>query len=569
MESMNSKRKHAENNKNSNKSRKRHHLDHAQLSSVDKQAALQLTRLRNRNTRNIDAIASTSIDNLRKQHAGSDTPDISGEDLSSTNPNYEAEKTSKSKCDTYLKQPKVAKLPHSSADEAPLLRLKNDKPSNIFKARPAKEQQQVHRKTLESPADEAPAITLEKFKVEPVNTFKPKSVKEAIKQQQISNEDSDSSADEALAVNLKMAKTKPTNTSKAPPASTVTKQQKAANKALRSSADQAPAVKPIKARASKKIAQKQKVPSPELSSLDEGDPSIADPTDAGADAALLPPPEQASGKGYGSKDDSKEGSEDGADEKAEDEDEDEETQAARLEAEAEATAHFRKNRLVSNPESDTNSESSTEWASDAVFESDGEAHSDNKKKEIFKADDPNAFSSSMTGILDSKLTRTLRANPILARSADAKEADEALLDLKLERKARAEMRRRKVEKGGWDMDPKQMLKEIHGGGAGDLIGSTLGMDDVVEMGGSVSAYQQREKNLRKTAEKGVVKMFNAFSSARGKTVEAEGLVGSRAKKEEKATKMTKEGWLEYVGLGGKGESEKMVELEKKGKGEEA
>ncbi|CAF9922758.1 hypothetical protein IMSHALPRED_005756 [Imshaugia aleurites] len=234
--------------------------------------------------------------------------------------------------------------------------------------------------------------------------------------------------------------------------------------------------------------------------------------------------------------------------------EDEEIKPAPLEVEAEAEAQSEDDWSASDAKSVPSSESSTSRASDAALDSDGEPHPDNPKKERFKADDPNAFASSMRGILGYKLTRTQRANPILARSADAKEADEVLLDMKLEKKARAEMKRQKDEKGGGYFDPNEMMRETHGEGAGGMVGSASYTDDVKEMG-SISAYQQREKELRKMAQRGVVKMFNAFAHVREKTVEAQGLVGSRAKKQEKAAEMTKEGWLEYVGLGGKGEVE--------------
>lgn len=311
--------------------------------------------------------------------------------------------------------------------------------------------------------------------------------------------------------------------------------------------------------------------------------------------ALLPalnsPSEEVSGEGDGSKHEVEEKLENVSDEEGRDEEEDddednspatdqsfideenyphedkeedepepeeEKTRAAGLEAKAEAGVLFPKNELASDPESTSSLESPTELDSDAETESNGEPHPDNKKKERFKADDPDAFASSMSAILGHKLTRTQRANPILVRSADAKEAEEALLDMKLEKKARAEMKRQKDEKNGSD----GTFKEIHNGGAGDMVGSTIRIDDSKNTG-SIYAYQQREKALRKMAEKGVVKMFNAFTHVRQKTMEAQGMGGSRAKKEEKATEMTKEGWLEYVGLGGKGK------IEEKGKGRAA
>ena len=186
-------------------------------------------------------------------------------------------------------------------------------------------------------------------------------------------------------------------------------------------------------------------------------------------------------------------------------------------------------------DSETNpSEDETEQNEPTDSDTESHPETSSKKKEVSKADNPTAFASSMAGILGYKLTRTQRANPILARSADAKEADETLLDRKLEKKAKAELRRKEKKlntKGGQSIDDD---------------------DDDPSANQKIVANQQREKELRKMAQKGVVKMFNAFASVREKTAEAKGVVGSRAKKEEKVTEMSKEGWLEYIGQGGKG-----------------
>lgn len=343
---------------------------------------------------------------------------------------------------------------------------------------------------------------------------------------------------------------------KVPPVKKVAKQQQASGRFPGSSANIASAVRPAKAGPSKKIGQKQKVFRSGDHSSDEGDISIADATEIAPDTASkvalittpISPSEEDSGEGDGpeedDEDDEEDDEEEDRDEKAEPNNGDEETRARRLKKKA----RLEKNLPASDSESDTNSESSMDSASEAVLDSDDESHSDQKRKETIKADDPNAFASSMSAILGSNLTRTQRADPILARSADAKEAEEALLDRKLEKKARAEMKREKVDKGGWE--PDMMFGNIHGEGGGELVGPT-------DEAGPRSAYQQREKELRKMAQKGVVKMFNAFAHVREKAVEAQGMVGSRAKKEEKATEMSKEGWLEYVGLGGKGKIEEM------------
>ena len=350
----------------------------------------------------------------------------------------------------------------------------------------------------------------------------------------------DLSTDEAHLPSLQNGKSKPTDTFKAQAVKKATNPMKVFGRASDSSADRAPAVKPSKLGTSRKIAQKQRVSSSEFPSLNENSLSDADPTDLGTNAtskvALLtlssPPLEKAVGEADGSEDeeendDSEEDDEQEDDNDDEDDDED-------------------------DADPGSSSESSMEWASDAVLNSDSEAHADKKKKETFKADNPSAFASSMAGILGYKLTRTQRANPILARSADAKEADEKLLDMKLEKKAKAEMKREKFNNGGTGLDPNNGLKESRGEGPGSLVGDVLGINDAME-GQEIFVNQQHEKELKKMAQKGVVKMFNTFTSVREKAVEAQRSAGSRAKKEEKATQMTKEGWLEYVGRGAKGE----------------
>ena len=293
-----------------------------------------------------------------------------------------------------------------------------------------------------------------------------------------------------------------------------TKPKPASDKTSDSAVNKSPAFKTLKATTRKKADREQKAFSPEPSLLDESNVSIANPTDVGTPATSKvalpapssPPSEKALGEGEGSENEEKyDDEEDDDDDDNKDEDED---------------------ATTSPPSSDSSMESN----SDVSIHSDDEPRPDTKKKEPFKADNPTAFASSMAGILGYKLTRTQRQNPILARSATAKEADETLLDKKLEKKAKAEMKKEKEKE-----------KETHGGG-----------DALVEGQGIFAMDQQEEKELRKMAQRGVIKMFNAFNSVREKAAEAQRLGGTRAKREEKATEMSKEGWLEYIGQGAKG-----------------
>ena len=80
----------------------------------------------------------------------------------------------------------------------------------------------------------------------------------------------------------------------------------------------------------------------------------------------------------------------------------------------------------------------------------------------------------------------------------------------------------------------------------------LGTDAGVE--GEVGAMIEEEKRLRKTAQRGVVKLFNAVRQAqvRGEEARREAKVGggSRGRKEEKVGEMSKKGFLEMVAGGG-------------------
>jgi hypothetical protein len=66
-----------------------------------------------------------------------------------------------------------------------------------------------------------------------------------------------------------------------------------------------------------------------------------------------------------------------------------------------------------------------------------------------------------------------------------------------------------------------------------------------------------ERRLRKVAQRGVVKLFNAVRAAQVKAVEAEkgvkkeGVIGMK-KREEKVNEMSKKGFLELIASGGGG-----------------
>ncbi len=72
---------------------------------------------------------------------------------------------------------------------------------------------------------------------------------------------------------------------------------------------------------------------------------------------------------------------------------------------------------------------------------------------------------------------------------------------------------------------------------------------------------EEENRLRKTAQRGVVKLFNAVRQAqvRGEEARKEAKSGSRGRKEERVGEMSKKGFLEMVAGGGGGDGKGEIE----------
>lgn len=176
------------------------------------------------------------------------------------------------------------------------------------------------------------------------------------------------------------------------------------------------------------------------------------------------------------------------------------------------------------PELDSDSESETSMTSS------------NAAAEKKKRNDPNAFATSMSKILDTKLSTAKRSDPVLSRSKSAADANKSLADSRLESKARAQIKAEKravLEKG--------RVKDV------------LGLKDENIATGAV---MEEEKRLKKTAQRGVVKLFNAVRAAQVKAEGAmkaakqEGVVGL-GKREERMNEMSKQGFLDLISSGGK------------------
>lgn len=174
------------------------------------------------------------------------------------------------------------------------------------------------------------------------------------------------------------------------------------------------------------------------------------------------------------------------------------------------------------------------------------------KQKTRKAGDSAAFSNSIAKILGSKLSTSRRADPVLAHSATAQEANESLLNSRLEAKARQKLR----EDRKTDLE-RGRVKEVLLG----RDGSTPNDGGEAGQELSVGEMQEQEKRLRKTAQRGVVKLFNAVRAAQVKGEEAarNSKSGGRDRRQERVGEMSKQGFLHLVcGGGGASKSKAMT-----------
>jgi fusion and transport protein UGO1 len=179
-------------------------------------------------------------------------------------------------------------------------------------------------------------------------------------------------------------------------------------------------------------------------------------------------------------------------------------------------------------------------ASDVSEDSDISETSTAIARKVRKRNDPEAFATSISKILATKLTTQKRSEPILSRSKSARDTNKSLSDHKLTLKAnRALLAEKKAAQ------EKGRVKDVLG----------LQKENV-----STAEIVAEEKKLRRTAQKGVIKLFNAVRAAQVKGEQAEkearskGVVGLD-KREEKVKEMSKQGFLDMIAGGGKKKEE--------------
>lgn len=187
--------------------------------------------------------------------------------------------------------------------------------------------------------------------------------------------------------------------------------------------------------------------------------------------------------------------------------------------------------------------SDSSYGSDADVETDADANdADVDLDELAtsrtpKRNDPKVFATSMAKILDSKLSNSKRVDPVLARSQTALAASKEITESKLEAKAKQKIRAEK----------KETLER-------GRVRDVLGLSD--KSPSTAEAVAQDEKRLKKIAQRGVIKLFNAVRAAQVKGEEAarearkEGVVGMKHR-EGRVNEMSKKGFLELIASGGK------------------
>jgi hypothetical protein len=189
----------------------------------------------------------------------------------------------------------------------------------------------------------------------------------------------------------------------------------------------------------------------------------------------------------------------------------------------------------SDAQSDDESEGSAS-DSDAASIGSSTAASSTRRRKVSKRNDPTAFSTTMSKILSTKLPTSARSDPLLSRSRDAAQKTSEIANEKLEARARAKLRAEKKE-------------ELDRGRIRDILG--------VERGEAGETAEQ-EKRLRKMAQRGVIKLFNAVRAAQVRGEEAareerksRTIVGI-GEREKAVNEVSKQGFLELIhGKGGK------------------
>ena len=197
-----------------------------------------------------------------------------------------------------------------------------------------------------------------------------------------------------------------------------------------------------------------------------------------------------------------------------------------------------KDAVSTDGSSGSDSEDSGETSNSGADESISHASTNPNRpaKKPLKRNDPDAFATSMSRILCSKLTTSQRSDPLLARSTNAAQTLSEINSQKLDQKAQRALvaaKRAAKEKG--------RIKDV------------LGLEDESV---STEAIVAEEKRLRRTAQKGVITLFNAFRNAQVKAEQTEqqakrGSAMGAQKRVQETQDMSKQAFVDMIARGGK------------------
>ncbi|KAK2867966.1 hypothetical protein FQN49_003300 [Arthroderma sp. PD_2] len=195
-----------------------------------------------------------------------------------------------------------------------------------------------------------------------------------------------------------------------------------------------------------------------------------------------------------------------------------------------------KEELIATGESENDDDENSDASSVTSSHAGSSTAGTTSRKHVSKRNDPTAFSTSISKILSTKLPTSARADPLLSRSKVAAQTSADIANERLENRARAKLRAEKRE-------------ELDRGRVKDVLGVDRG---------EAGETAELEKKLRKVAQRGVVKLFNAVRAAqvRGEEVAREEkknrLTVGMGEREKAVNEVSKQGFLDLInGLGSK------------------
>ncbi|EEQ28981.1 pre-60S ribosomal particles component [Microsporum canis] len=194
-----------------------------------------------------------------------------------------------------------------------------------------------------------------------------------------------------------------------------------------------------------------------------------------------------------------------------------------------------KEELAATGESDGDDDEDSDSDASSITSHTGST-STTSRKHVSKRNDPTAFSTSISKILSTKLPTSARADPLLSRSKAAAQTSADIANERLEHRARAKLRAEKKE-------------ELDRGRVRDVLGVDRG---------EAGETAELEKRLRKVAQRGVVKLFNAVRAAQVRGEEAareerkKRLTVGMDEREKAVNEVSKQGFLDLInGIGSK------------------